>query len=238
MNTEEEQDCAAIVGLVERMDATNDARRREPYDGLLGELPEWFPEWDRDEFLRLRNNLLDEIYPWVRENMTELDPMVITRKLSAVVKTWIEAYRSASDASRGWPERYEQTIGTLARYYSAFLRGPQAGERFALGDKHATTMGAGRQATTFRKLAGKARAGKHGLVRQVVERLKPKNLDDLLGQLESDAGQDLLASVSRGPLAFEVQEVDIDDEVVRYLSEGQELEVKFKTLKNHIARIK
>jgi len=51
-----EQDITPFIQYFEQQEARNE----QPYDGVLGRLPQWVPEWHQIQFRRTRNHLLDK----------------------------------------------------------------------------------------------------------------------------------------------------------------------------------
>jgi hypothetical protein len=234
---EEAADLEIAAAYLRRERDRHEARKKHPYDGVLGELPEWFPDLDKEEFLRIRDNLIDDLYP-SRDEMREIDQQQVTRKVAATIKEWIEDFINPSDKSPIWPDDRAETVGKLAQLYAVFQKGQDRGRKLILGKSQALTMQEGERSRKFKKEGGKNRAGKYGIVRRVIERLKPSNLDDLLQMFEADDALDELARPSLGPTVdFAVVRVDEDRGIVEYLTKGRVKEVPFKTLQNHIGRL-
>lgn len=53
---------AAFLAAIEGIDDIHEKLTEDPYDGVLGQLPEWAPKWHQENFLRIRNKLLDNRY--------------------------------------------------------------------------------------------------------------------------------------------------------------------------------
>ncbi len=135
------------VDWAEKYFARAEKRLEHEYDGVLGMLPDWFPESYRTEFQRVRNNLLERRLPAAHGKPAHyLEPQTI--------KAWIDAY--IGDGC--WPEAFEQEIGMLAHWYSAFCRGQEAGLVFLLGEDQARTVKDGKQLAAGRAKAGESRA--------------------------------------------------------------------------------
>ena len=126
-------------------------RSEHDYDGVLGMLPDWFPKADRIEFQRIRNNLLEQRQPAPsKEKPTHyLEPQT--------VKAWIDAYMGTRDGPSP-DDRFMQEVSTLARWYSAFLKGPEKGRAFLYGEEQAKTLIDGEQTAKARATAGQIRA--------------------------------------------------------------------------------
>jgi hypothetical protein len=216
----EEEDFAIALAYVHAERARHEAREAHPYDGVLGVLPEWCSDLEKDEFLRIRNKILD--YQW-----PEHDGMVATPE---GVHGWIQAYCSGGQ----WPEQFSEEIGRLAQFLNTVNRR----QGFAAGKQHAERLKAGVREQNFRAEAGKARAGVYGVMRQVIERLKPKSLSDFLRQLEDERCLDKLQSASLGPIDFEVQDIYEGDQKILYISGGVESKASFRTIRNYISMLK
>ena len=52
----------ALLAWFERTDAIHEKRAEDPYDGVVGQLPEWVPKWHQEQFVFIRNRLLDNGY--------------------------------------------------------------------------------------------------------------------------------------------------------------------------------
>src|SRR5690349_4177193 len=126
MQENEEESLKAIAALLQAEAERERSRLASAYDGVLGELPSWFPGLDRLEFLRLRNKILER-----------------SRASPADVKKWVDAYKRAGEVEGRcdyWPMEFHEEIGRLAQLYAAFLMGPEKGLTFLLGKQHAKTI--------------------------------------------------------------------------------------------------
>lgn len=97
-----------------------DARINAPYDGVLGRLPDWVPDWHQQEFFKARNSLLNGGRygdPVNREQIIE----------------WMDAYCRLGNTPEGQvsrdyiPIERMDPIGQLAHYRYAVSRGELKG---------------------------------------------------------------------------------------------------------------
>lgn len=154
------------------MPATHAQRAiHRPYNGVLGVLPDWFAERDRCEFLRLRNKLLDFVWPASADKPKR-------RVKPIVVKQWIDAYRTAGERegrSGSWPSEFTEEIAFLAQMYYAHTLGEERGQRFLYGDEQARTLHAPRKAG--RRSAEQRRRNSEFLraeIARIEQRLQPR----------------------------------------------------------------
>lgn len=96
-------------------------RASRPYDGVLGVLPEWLPEKDRRNFVRIRDNILERDKRYTPERL----------------RLWVLAYCHAGEDGwiTDWPHELEAEIGQLAEFYAAVRSGMEAGRKFVLGEE-------------------------------------------------------------------------------------------------------
>lgn len=131
-NEQDKKDLALVRAFIDAEEARQSERAAQPYDGVLGELPSWFPNMDQREFLRLRNKILEQ-----------------STASPATVKGWIEAYRKAGEQDGRcdyWPPEFHEETGRLAQLYAAYLMGEQKGLEFLLGAKAAAHLMRGQKA--------------------------------------------------------------------------------------------
>jgi hypothetical protein len=106
-----------VAGWFERLGQLTAKRDTEPYDGVLGVLPEWVPQWHQDQFRKVRNELLDRQWP---------DGF---RPSGADVRRWIDAYAALGDSQNEAyiPEEVCEKVGYLAHLRWAVSLGEEQG---------------------------------------------------------------------------------------------------------------
>jgi hypothetical protein len=127
----------ALLAWPERTDAIHEKRAEDPYDGVLGQLPEWAAEWHQEHFLFIRNRLLDNGYQG-----NKLTPKEIL--------TFMDRYRDLGEVEgEDIPRELWDDIGYLAHVRYAV----------SLGDKEGLLLLSGKDAARGRKVAKGASEG-------------------------------------------------------------------------------
>ncbi len=120
------EDVASFKSILEKYEQ----RENVPFNGVMGLMPEWVPIFHKNDFYRIRNNLLNDTYEYDGELISE-DRIV----------NWIDAYAFIAEAPS---EEYSRpsiiplelmvVIGKLYQYRHAVKLGETEGLRFLAGD--------------------------------------------------------------------------------------------------------
>lgn len=147
-----------------------EARTAAPYDGVLGLLPEWVPEWHQLEFRTTRNRLLDR--------RSDGDPPTV-----AQIVTWMDEYAAIQQLAdseaiyHSIPVDIWSEISVLAGYRFVVQQGEDKG-LLMLGGKSAIVGRARRKKQSEIAQRPRPHRGIAWLVREVA--LKTDALGDLL----------------------------------------------------------
>ena len=113
-----------LAGFISYLDAI-EQRKNVSFNGVMGSMPEWMPPFHRNEFLRIRDNLLNDTYDYDGELTSE-----------AKIIVWIDEYQMMGETDRqaNIPLELMEVIGKLYQYRHAVKLGEIEGLRFLAGD--------------------------------------------------------------------------------------------------------
>lgn len=216
-------DVDSLAKWLEASEAIHNTRHAAPYDGVLGSLPGWIPEWHRKRFMNIRNCLLD----------AKLFGETLTPE--QIIK-WIDAYCRLGEAE--WeeyiPKGIFKEIGELAHYRWISSLEKQRG--LAELDSKAAPFSKG---GTNKK--GKFQEPKTS-ISAIIEKIGSRSFSDVLAVLR-DAEQcaDLYES-TQAPIGVLFGDVDDDNETIEYLKRGELPDnpktITFRTLRNILSQLK
>lgn len=170
-----------IDQILEREAQKHKKRRAAPYDGVMGEPPEWVPEWHQVEFIRLRNELLDY-------------GVCNTRVTPEQVLKWLDAWAQIREIKGDEilpppyiPSEVSKTVEYLADLRFAVSLGKQKGLEFLTGPAHAKYAMMGKnfsrnQSEKAKKPRGKVSDdGKTMTINEIIGQLtrSPEHIDEL-----------------------------------------------------------
>lgn len=115
-------DAALIQRLFDKAEAEHQQRKAAPYDGVMGEPPAWVPDWHRNEFFSLRDQLL----------LTKRVP-------SEKALRWLDAFtrlgeRGYESATRHIPLDELDAVGKLASLRDVVSLGEEKGLKLLAGE--------------------------------------------------------------------------------------------------------
>jgi hypothetical protein len=119
-----EQDIAPFIEYFERQNARNE----QPYDGVLGRLPQWAPEWHQKQFKATRNRLLDNgvdgkpLSPYIVQGYIK-----IYTELGVTRDSTIEKPGEQTDGPEWIPPEVMEHVGYLAHLRWAISLGEERG---------------------------------------------------------------------------------------------------------------
>lgn len=123
-----DQDIASIDRLFDRRDTVYRWRSEQPYDGVLGKLPMWAPEWQQRQFEIVRNRLLDNgAYGKPLNPRTALGYLNIHTQLGNGRDSTVSKPGEQGDAPEWIPQEVMQDVGYLAHVRWATSLGEEDG---------------------------------------------------------------------------------------------------------------
>lgn len=206
-------------------------RNSQPYDGVAGRLPEWVPEWHKNEFRKIRDKLLDT--PLYGEEVSRENIILWMDNYCALGSLRVGVCSSGFIPPEVWDD-----VGYLAHIRYAvsldkekgllLLAGEQAvkGERFSSG-------GTSKKGKEYEPKAS---------IRKICANINSQKFDDVLEVLRDAEECAELYESTIDPIGVLFTEVDDGAGIIKYLLRGElpnnQKQITFRRLKNILSEIK